>query len=132
MIFGQFGEARVPFERPVQASPGFMPRSLDTGFVAPENNPFPQIMAARLLRAPTGVHQPLTAEPGVLPQTAATAAAAAAPQAPSGEAIKKRGMRMLPPPLLMRLGIFPGPRAVGIRAGLDPSRFVAGGRKPGL
>lgn len=126
-----FGEARVPFERPVQASPGFMPRSLDTGFVAPENNPFPQIMAARLLRAPTGVHQPLTAEPGVLP-AAAAAAAAAAPQPPSGEAIKKRGMRMLPPSLLMRLGIFLGPRTVGIRAGLDPSKFVASGRKPGL
>jgi len=122
-----FGEPRVPFERPVQGTPGFVPRSLDTGFV-PEFQPYPMIMQTPMARMPAGVHQPLTAEPGSVP---AAVAAAAAPQPPSANAIKHKSMRMMPIPLMMAVGIFPSPRRGGIRSGLDPSRLVAGGRNPG-
>jgi hypothetical protein len=123
------GEPRVPFERPVQAGPGFIPRSLDTGFVAPERNPFPQVMAAQLLRMPSGVHQPLTAEPGVLPSGGPVAFPTTQP--PSAAAIAKQRSMRLPIPLLIRMGMLPMPRT-GIRAGLDPNKLVAGGRAPGL
>jgi hypothetical protein len=126
-----FGESRVPFERPVQATAGFIPRSLDTGFVAPENNPLPQIMAARLLRAPAGVHQPISAEPGVIPGTSSQPVTVTATQPPSGAAIKRRSAMRLPIPLLIRMGMMPMPRT-GIRSGLDPSRLVKAGRTPGL
>lgn len=125
-----FGESRVPFERPVQASTGFIPRSMDTGFVTPERNPFPQVMAAQLLRLPSGVHQPLTAEPGVLPQSTTPPAVPTA-QPPSGAAITKHRARMLPVPLLIRMGMMPMPSS-GVRAGLDPSKLVTGGRAPGV
>lgn len=121
-----FGEPRVPFERPVQATPGFVPRSMDTGFVAPEHLPFPQVMAARLSRLPMGVHQPLKAEPGVLPP------ASPVETPPSPAKIRAKAARMLPIPLLMTVGMFSPPRAGGIRSGLNPARMVAAGQKPGI
>lgn len=123
-----FGEPRVPFERPVQATASFLPRSVDSGFIAAEQNPFPQIMPARLSRLPLGVHQPLTAEPGSLP-----AASPVTPQPPSPAKIRAKGARMLPLPLLMTVGMFSPPRAGrGIRAGLNPSAMVTAGQKPGI
>jgi hypothetical protein len=124
-----FGESRVPFERPVQAGAGFVPRSLDTGFV-PEFDPFPQIMRVPMARLPAGVHHPLTAEPGVLPAPTATTAPVETP--PSATAIKRKGMHMMSPALIMALGIQPSPRRGGIRAGLDPSSLVTAGRNPGV
>jgi hypothetical protein len=121
-----FGEPRVPFERPIQATSGFVPRSLDTGFVAPENVPLPQVMAARLTRLPGGVHHPLTAEPGVLPPAAPT------DQPPSPAKIRAKSARMLPIPLLMTIGMFSPPKVGGIRAGLNPTAMVAAGQKPGV
>jgi hypothetical protein len=129
MIFGDFGEQRVPFDRPAAATPGFMPRSLDTGFI-PEFEPYPTVMLPQMARLPAGVHQPLTAEPGVLPSpTNPTTVAATPQQAPDVKVLKQRSLRMMPIPLLMALGIFPGPRG-GVRSGLNPDRFVKGGRRP--
>lgn len=126
-----FGEPRVPFERPVQATTGFIPRSLDTGFIAPEQIPFPQIMAARMQRLPGGVHQPTQAEPGVALPPAQPVAPAEQP--PSANAIiKRKSARMLPIPLLMTVGMFSPPRSGGVRAGIDPTKIVARGRKPGI
>lgn len=129
-------EARVPFERPVQATRGFVPRSLDTGFIP--FDPFPYTMLPQMARIPGTIHQPLRAEPGALPpvSTKVVAAAATAAQAtaqpPSATAIKQRSMRMLPPSLIMALGVFPQPRAGNIRSGLDPMRAIATGRSPGI
>jgi len=129
MILGQLGDSsRVPFERPVQASSGFVPRSLDTGFVAAENLPFPQVMAARLARLPAGVQQPLAAEPGTLP--AAQPVDSGTPPSATG-IVKAKRARMLPIPLLMTVGMFSPPRG-GVRAGLNPSKVVAAGRKPSV
>ena len=127
-----FGEPRVPFERPVQGTAGYVPRSLDTGFI-PEIQAFPQIMPAVMARMPAGVHQPLTAEPGgTMPAASPEAvAAAAAPQAPSANAIKQKSMHMMPIPLMMAIGVFPSPRSGGIRSGLNPNSLVQRGRNPG-
>lgn len=123
-----FGEPRVPFDRPVQATPGFVPRSLDTGFI-PEIQPYPQIMPGIMARLPAGVRQPLAAEPGTVP--AATAAGMTA-QPPSATSIKQKSACMMSIPLMMALGIFPGPRAGGIRGGLNPAKLVSSGRNPGM
>lgn len=127
-----FGEPRVPFERPVQGTAGYVPRTLDTGFI-PEIQAFPQIMPAVMARMPAGVHLPLSAEPGgTMPAANATAvAAAAAPQPPSANAIKQKSMGMMSIPLMMAIGIFPSPRSGGIHGGLNPSRLVQRGRNPG-
>ena len=126
-----FGEPRVPFERPVAGTAGFVPRSLDTGFI-PEIQAFPQIMPAVMARMPAGVHLPLSAEPGSLPAASpAAVAAAATPQPPSTAAIKNKSMGMMPIPLMMAIGVFPSPRSGGIRGGLNPSRLVQRGRNPG-
>lgn len=128
-----FGDPRVPFDRPVQATSGFVPRSLDTGFIPTEMDPFSQVMLPRLARLPAGVHHPLVAESGVLPSTGAEAVAVAATaQPPSATAIKKRSMRMMPPALLMAIGVFPSPGRGNVRGGLDPSRLVSRGRNPGV
>ena len=123
-----FGEPRVPFERPVQATAGYHPRSMDTAFIAAEQNPFPQIMAARLARLPSGVHQPLAAEPGSLPGTAPVPVT---PQPPNPTKIRRKATRMLPIPLLMTVGMFSPPRS-GLRAGLNPAAMVAAGQRPGI
>jgi hypothetical protein len=127
---------RVPFARPVQATAGFVPHSMDTGFVA--YDPFPLVMMPQMARIPGGVHQPLASEPGALPPvssgviTAAVTAAQTTAQPPSATAIKQRSMRMLPPSLIMALGILPAPRAGNVRSGLNPIAFVARGRTPGV
>ena len=131
-----FGDPRVPFSRPVQSTPGFTPRSFDTGFI-PEFEPYPQVMLPQFARLPAGVHQPLAAEPGGSPAAvqdpaAAAVAAQATAQPPSATAIKKRAMRMLPPGLVMALGIMPPPRAGNVRSGLNPDSLVAKGRNPGV
>jgi hypothetical protein len=102
---------------------------MDTGFI-PEFDPFPQIMPAPMVRLPAGVHQPLAAEPGVLPTAAPAATPVATP--PSATGIKKRSMHMMSPALIMALGIQPSPRRGGIRSGLNPSTLVTAGRNPGV
>lgn len=131
-----FGEPRVPFERPAAGTAGFVPRSLDAGFIPTDvGAAMPQILMPQLVRLPAGVHQPLKAEPGALPAQppgAVAAAAQAVAQPPSATKIKKRAMRALPPSLVMALGIMPPPRAGNVRSGLNPNAFIAKGRNPGV
>lgn len=134
-----FGEPRVPFERPTAGTTGFVPRSMDAGFIPTDvGAAMPQILLPQFVRLPKGVHQPVAAEPGSLPaqDPSAVAAAAAAAQAtaqpPSATAIKKRSMRMMPISLIMALGIIPPPRAGQVRSGLNPNAFINKGRNPGV
>jgi hypothetical protein len=128
---------RDPFMRPVQATPNYVPRSLDTGFVH-EFQPFPTIMLPQMPRIPLGIRSPLAAEPqsgGVPTATGMTAL----PADPSGQASIPAGVpspvkgsmgRMFPPGLIMALGIMPSVR--GVRSGrVSPTGLVASGRKPG-
>jgi len=107
---------------------------MDTGFIA--HDPFPLVMMPQMARIPGYIRQPLASEPGALPPVSSEAVAAAVAQAtvqpPSAMAIKQRSMRMLPPSLIMALGIIPGPRTGNVRSGLNPVAFVARGRKPGF
>jgi hypothetical protein len=125
---------RNPFTRPANATPNFVPRSFDTGFV-PEFEPSPQTMMPMFPRLPIGVR----AEPqsGGVPTASG---AATLPADPSGQSSIPAGIpspvqgsmgRAFPPSLIMALGIMPPVR--GVRAGrVNPSSLVAGGRKPGL
>jgi len=125
---------RTPFTRPAQARANFVPRSIDTGFI-PEFEPFPMIMLPQMPRVPQGIRNPLASEPqgGGVP-TAGTLPADASGQSsiPAGvpSPVKMRSGRMMPPGLVMALGIMPPVR--GVRSGhVNPSRLVAAGRKPG-
>ena len=145
MIFaGFFGDdslvtpsaaTRNPFTRPVQATPGFVPRSLDTGFV-PEFGPFPSVMVPQMARLPMGIRNPLRSEP----QGGGVPTAGTLPADPSGQSsvpagipspVKMHTGRMMPPWLIQALGIMPSVR--GVRAGyVNPAGIVASGRKPGM
>ena len=134
-----FGEPRVPFSRPTAGTTGFVPRSMDAGFIRTDvGAAMPQILLPQFVRLPAGVHQPASAEPGSLPAQdpaavqAAVVAAQATAQPPSATAIKKRSMRMMPMSLVMALGIIPPPRAGHVRSGLDPNAFINKGRNPGV
>ena len=128
-------ETRNPFTRPAQATANYVPRSLDTGF-KPEFEPFPMVMNPQMPRLPQGIRNPLAAEPqaGGVPT-----AGDALPADPSGQSsipssvpspVKMRGGRMMPPHMLMALGIMPGIR--GVRSGRNnPAALVASGRNPG-
>ena len=129
-----FGDPRVPFSRPASATPGFVPRSMDAGFIPTDvGAAMPQILLPQFVRLPSGVHQPVAAEPGSLPpQAPGAVAAAVTSQPPSATAIKARSMRLMSPALMAALGIIPIPRAGNVRSGLDPNSFVAKGRNPGI
>jgi hypothetical protein len=138
---------RNPFTRPVQATHKFVPSSLHTAFI-PEFQPFPTVMLPMLPRStrlPAGVHQPMAAEPqpGGAPTMGGffgADAPGALPADPSGQSsvppsipspVKMSGGRMMPPGLIMALGIMPQIRGVRTRH-VNPSALVSGGRKVGL
>jgi hypothetical protein len=110
-----------------------MPRSLDTGFI-PEFEPFPTIMLPQMPRIPQGIRNPMAAEPG----SGGVPTASGLPADPSGQSslpagvpspIKMRSGRMLPPALVMALGVMPSIQ--GVRSGrVNPTALVATGRKP--
>jgi hypothetical protein len=129
-----FGDPRVPFSRPASATPGYVPRSMDAGFIPTDvGAAMPQILLPQFVRLPSGVHQPISAEPGSLPpQAPGAVAAAVTAQPPSATAIKQRSMRLMSPALVMALGIMPPPRAGNIRSGLEPNAFINKGRNPGV
>jgi hypothetical protein len=124
---------RAPFTRPPQARSNFVPRSLDTGFI-PEFEPFPSIMFPQMPRIPQGIHNPMASEP----QSGGVPTAGALPADPSGQSsvpagtpspVKMRSGRMMPPGLVMALGVMPSIR--GVRSGrVNPTAMVATGRKP--
>jgi hypothetical protein len=125
---------RTPFTRPVQATSNFVPRSLDTGFI-PEFEPFPLVMLPQMPRLPRGMHNPLASEP----QSGGVPTAGTLPADPSGQSsvpagvpspVKMHAGRMMPPGLIMALGIMPS--ISGVRGGhVNPTTLVARGRKPG-
>jgi hypothetical protein len=125
---------RNPFTRPASATPGYVPRSLDTGF-NPEFEPFPMIMMPQMPRIPQGIRNPMASEP----QSGGVPTAGALPADPSGQSTVPAGVpspvkmgsgRMMPPGLVMALGVMPSIR--GVRSGrVNPGALVAGGRKPG-
>jgi hypothetical protein len=132
-----FGDPRVPFTRPASSTPGYVPRSMDAGFIPTDvGAAMPQILLPQFVRLPAGVHQPVSAEPGSLPAQAPgaveTAVASVTAQPPSATAIKQRSMRMMSPALVMALGIIPPPRAGNVRSGLNPNAFINKGRNPGV
>lgn len=124
---------RTPFQRPVQATSRYMPRSLDTGFI-PEFEPFPSVMLPQMprsIRLPSGVRNPLASEPGSggVPTSADPSGQSTIP-AGTPSPVRLRSGRMLPPNLVMALGIMPSVR--GVRSGrVNPSALIASGRKPG-
>jgi hypothetical protein len=109
-----------------------MPRSLDTGFI-PEFGPFPSVMLPMMpgsIRLPAGVRNPLASEPGSggVPTTTAPAEQSTVP-AGTPAPVRLRSGRLLPPHVVMALGIMPGIR--GIRTGrVSPTKLVSAGRRP--
>lgn len=91
---------RTPFQRPVQATSRYMPRSLDTGFI-PEFEPFPSVMLPQMprsIRLPSGVRNPLASEPGSggVPTSADPSGQSTIP-AGTPSPVRLRSGRMLPP-----------------------------------
>jgi hypothetical protein len=125
---------RTPFTRPAQANPNFVPRSLDTGFI-PEFETFPMVMLPQMPRVPQGIRDLHAGQA----QAGGVPTAGALPADPSGQSsvpagtpspVKMRSGRMMPPGLVMALGIMPSIR--GVRSGrVNPSAMVATGRKLG-
>jgi hypothetical protein len=121
-------ETRAPFTRPPEATPGFVPRSLQTAFL-PEFGPFPSVMQTPLATGlPLGVRNPMRSGPGALtPQADPSGQSSVPASVPSP--VKVKAGRMMPPGLIMALGIMPSVR--GVRGGhVNPAAIVAAGRKP--
>jgi hypothetical protein len=117
---------RNPFQRPGNMKPGFIPKSLRTQFV-PEFEPFPGIMHFPGARLPRGVMNPRASEPGAETPVARPEDQAGLPA--SIPSPVKMNARMLPPSLIMALGIMPPVQ--GVRSGrVNPNMLVAAGRKP--
>jgi hypothetical protein len=119
---------RDPFQRPANARPGFIPQSLQTEFV-PEFEAFPTVMHWRGGRGlPRGVRNPPRSEPGAETPRADPSGQSSLPvSVPSP--VKMRAGRMMPPGLVMALGIMPPVR--GVRADrVNPLALVAAGRNP--
>lgn len=117
---------RDPFQRPSNMKPGFIPRSLRTQFV-PEFEPFPSIMHFPGARVPRGIALPRASEPGAETPRADPSGQSSLPA--SVPSPVKMNARMMPPSLIMALGIMPPVR--GVRSGrVNPSALVAAGRKP--
>lgn len=117
---------RNPFTRPAAGRRGFVPQSLRTQFV-PEFEPFPGIMHFPGARLPMGIHNSRRAEPGAETPRADPSGQSSIPA--SIPSPVKMNARMMPPGLVMALGIMPPVR--GVRASrVDPSALVTGGRGP--
>jgi hypothetical protein len=124
---------RNPFTRPAQATSNYVPRSLDTGFI-PEFEPFPTIMLPQMPRIPRDIHNPMASEPqgGGVPTAGLPADPSGQSSIPAGvpSPVKMRSGRMMPPGLIMALGIMPSVR--GVRSGrVDPTAMIKSGRSPG-
>jgi hypothetical protein len=121
IFFGASGD--IPFQRPPQASPNFMPRSMDVRMYSDiDYGPNMPPLAANY---PQGMHLPMQAEPA-----GGTAAPASVPVAGFGgispRALSQRGSMALPAQL--RKAITAGK----IRGRLSKaSALVARGRNPG-
>lgn len=117
---------RDPFSRPAGGRRGFIPQSLQTQFV-PEFDPFPMVMHFPGARVPRGIANPRRAEPGFETPRADPSGQSSLPA--SVPSPVKMNARMLPPGLVMALGIMPPVR--GVRANrVNPMALVAAGRKP--
>jgi len=86
MIFGEFAGERVPFSRPVQASGGFLPRSLDVRMNSDIN--YMPLMPPLAANLPPGIRLPVEAEPGGGPARAVPIE----PTAPALAPVKGFGM----------------------------------------
>lgn len=117
---------RDPFKRPGAGQRGFIPHSLRTQFVS-EFDPFPMIMHFPGARLPRGIMNPPRSDPGFETPKADPSGQSSLPASvPSPVNVTAR---MLPPGLIMALGILPPVR--GVRSGrVNPSALVAGGRRP--
>jgi hypothetical protein len=125
IFFGSPGD--IPFQRPPQAGPNFVPRSIDVRMYS-DIDPYPQFMPPVTASYPSGIHLPLEAEPAG--GAAATVAPATAPVAGLGaispQALSQRGSMALP--ASVRTAITAGK----IRGRLGKtSSLVARGRNPG-
>jgi len=121
-------ETRNPFARPAAGRRGFIPQSLATQFV-PEFEPFPTIMHWRGgQRLPRGIRNPPRSEPGAETPRADPSGQSSIP-ASVPSPVKMKAGRMMPPGLVMALGIMPPVR--GVRANrVNPLALVAAGRNP--
>lgn len=120
---------RTPFQRPAEARGSFIPRSPTTGFI-PEFGPFPAVMPPTMVQSlPVGVHNPLRSDPGSNQPIAADPSGQSSLPAGVPAPVKVRSGRLMPPGLIMALGIMPPIR--GVRAGrVNPAALVAAGRVP--
>lgn len=131
MIF--FG--RVPFERPVQASANFVPRSFDARMYS-DIDPMPQIMPPIAAGLPRGIRNPLEAEPA---GGARAPSASQAPIMPATKPVGDFGLPGGPSPLALAqratMALPPWVRrtvlASKLRSKLSASNIVARGRNPG-
>jgi hypothetical protein len=86
-------------------------------------------MRPRMARPPKGIALPAASEPGNPAPAAPTNVLAEAPNGlPSP--VKVKAQRMIPPHLVMAMGILPFGR--NIKASRSPDGLVATGRKPSL
>jgi hypothetical protein len=117
---------RVPFQRPVQAGPNFVPRSIDARMYS-DIDPYPQFMPPVSAGYPPDVRLPLQAEPA---GGAAPVAPASVPVAGFGAisplALAQRAATAMPRGLQQRFAT-----ADRIRSRLSASQRVARGRNPG-
>ena len=122
IFLGQNQSDRVPFSRPVQATPGFQPRALSTGFPT-HLRPF-ATMTPVYATYPRGISQPASAQPGGAPPAGAPVAATAQPTPPATAASPgRRAGGGLSPYAIMRSGMVRAIGRGGPRAGLrlDPT-----------